>query len=411
MLAAGFAIASLIFGSAPARAQIAYRVHFKLEKQATLAGEPVFCDFVIRNAGPTPFIFSYRFPSRAENPNLESEPNFTITDARGKTLPDPQPHFCGGAKGNVVYGTASLAPGGVHTERWLLTEWASFTRPGIYHVRAERHLPLYALKPGAALFSGPPAAYALALDNLTLRIEPPNPQALLRIFEPYLKALRGPAGPHQSEAMLVISAAPHSFALGALAEFAESPAKRGPLRHEALQGLARIGGPDAWRAILRVAEGQGAAHEAGKKSSAGPQAFAILLLGESRDARFVPPLVEMLPHASAETRGEILQTLGDFGDPRAAKALIHYLHSPNALDRESAILGLKNTGRRDAIPPLLAMLNDPNPQVRAIANFALDKLTGHQGSSSSPQAMHWQAWWRSHDSSFEPQSPAPCRDW
>ena len=44
----------------------------------------------------------------------------------------------------------------------------------------------------------------------------------------------------------------------------------------------------------------------------------------------------------------------------------------------NAILGLKNLGTKEVIPALLAALNDPEAQVRQVANFALEGLTGHK---------------------------------
>ena len=103
---------------------------FAMEKDTYLLGEPVFCDFVLQNTGTQTIQFSYRFPTRVLNRDLEQEPRFLITDEAGNPLADPAPRPCGGAKGSVVYGFATLAPGQTHTERWLLNEWARFVHPG-----------------------------------------------------------------------------------------------------------------------------------------------------------------------------------------------------------------------------------------------------------------------------------------
>ena len=50
----------------------------------------------------------------------------------------------------------------------------------------------------------------------------------------------------------------------------------------------------------------------------------------------------------------------------------------------NAILGLKTLGGKEVIPALLAALDDPELQVRQVANFALEGLTGHKVSDELP---------------------------
>ena len=128
-LAIGFLIfaAALIFAT-PCRAQLSYVAHFTLEKEKFLLGEPIFCNFVIHNTGARTFSFRYRSPDRVQTRDLEGEPHFRVAGASHRPLPDPAPHPCGGAKGSVVYGSVTLPPGQVHTERWLLNQWARFSR-------------------------------------------------------------------------------------------------------------------------------------------------------------------------------------------------------------------------------------------------------------------------------------------
>jgi HEAT repeat protein len=84
-----------------------------------------------------------------------------------------------------------------------------------------------------------------------------------------------------------------------------------------------------------------------------------------------------------------------------------------------AILGLKNLGTKEVIPALLAALNDPEAQVRQVANFALEGVTGHKVAvSANPSreefqriADNWHAWWRENAGSFSPPRPAACHDW
>src|SRR5579863_5742290 len=141
------------------RAQVSYVARFTLEKQKFLQGEPIFCDFVIQNTGARTFSFRYRSPDRILNRDLENEPHFSVTTKNRRPLPDPAPKPCGGAKGSAVYGSVTLPPGQTHTERWLVNQWARFSRPGKYKIKAERRLPLLAEEPGTPEFTDHPVAY------------------------------------------------------------------------------------------------------------------------------------------------------------------------------------------------------------------------------------------------------------
>jgi hypothetical protein len=384
-----------------------------MEKSTFRVGEPLFCVFTIENTGKATFAFRYRSPSRVLNPELESEPHFQVTDAQGRRLPDPAPQPCGGARGTVVYGSVTLPPSQIHTERWLLNQWARFSAPGHYRVRAERRLPLLGLDPSAQEFSAKPIAYALALDELTFEITPATESQLRPLFAPYLAALKNPKESDPAEAALVVATLPQPFLLPELTSMASaSPPARWD-RKQALEGLARLGTPAAWRAILKIAQGK-----AGKPGE-DLQAYAILLLAEKGNATFLPPLLQIAASGSASLRGDVLRALGFFNDPGANRAIFDRLHSADATDRMNAILGLKNLGTRECVPALLAMLNDSDPQVRQVANFALESVTGQKFRlAAQPQradfahlADQWRAWWRANGASFSPLPPPACHDW
>src|SRR5690348_15151931 len=54
-----------------AHAQVEAVARFTMDKQKFLLGEPVFCDFVIKNTGKKIFYFRYRAPDRILNKDLE----------------------------------------------------------------------------------------------------------------------------------------------------------------------------------------------------------------------------------------------------------------------------------------------------------------------------------------------------
>ncbi len=396
-----------------------YATDFRLEKRVYLVGEPVLCDFIIRNTGTEAFAFPYRTPTRALNPMLASEPRFLLTDAHGHRLPEALPHPCGGAKGRAVYGSVTLPPGQTSVEPWVLNQWGTIASPGLYRVHAERHLPLYAVKAHPGTLSGPPIGYALAVENLSFKVEPGTPEQLRAAYRPLINELQNPRNPRFSEAVVAVTAVPHSFLEPQLRRLLSGEFARYPwVPEQALNGLARLGTPSAWQTILNVALGHIAA-SGPKNETLALRSYAILLLAEKGDAGFVPPLISLLHTAPEPLQQNILPALGFFHDPRANEALFQRLRSPIAADRANAILGLKNLNSRNVIPALLAMLKDPDEEVRTVANFALQSLTG-QGFALPPLASpsqlaraiaRWNKWWQDNNESFRPAPQAPCRDW
>ncbi len=409
-----------------ALAQVSYVARFRLPKATFVQGEPAFCEFVIENTGPRSFAFSYRTPSRALNPELESEPRFRVTNESGRQVSDPAPRPCGGAKGTAVYGSVTLPPGQRHTERWLLNQWARFPGPGRYRVRAERRLPLLDVDPATQEFTGEPVAYALAINDLWFEITPSTQEQLEAAFRPYLEELDKSDAENLPEAVTVVTSLPRPFCLKQLMTLATASAQeRRWDRQQALEGLARLGTPAAWEAISEIARGESRSPSSASAGAASLRdnalrSYAVLLLGQKGDKAFLPTLLGIASDTpDPELRGDVLRALGLFNDARANQVLFEKLRSAHTTDRVNAILGLKNLESKDAIPALLAMFKDPEAQVRQVAHFALLSLTG-QKIELPPNASHadstrvaeeWHAWWRNEGATFVPVRHPPCRDW
>jgi len=199
--------------AAPAQAQVNYTVLFEMEKPQYLLGEPIFCRFIIRNTGSKVFAFRYRTPTRVLGTDYDQEPRFRVTDVRGRPLYDPGRQPCGNPQGTTVYGSVTLPPGQVHTERWLLDQWAVFATPGRYHVRGERRLELR--EPGSQVgdLSEKALAFAQAIDELSLDVVPSTHAQIVAAYQPYLAAVENLKEPDPSEAVVVLTSLPHPFFL------------------------------------------------------------------------------------------------------------------------------------------------------------------------------------------------------
>ena len=409
-------------GLPPVFAQVDYSVHFEMEKPRYLLGEPIFCRFVIRNTGSNVFAFRYRTPTRALGADNDQEPRFTVEDSAGRHLPDPGPRPCGSPQGTAVYGYVTLPPGNAHTERWLLNQWAQFAAPGTFHVRAERRLALLAPDPQSGKFTEKPAAFALAIDDLNALVVRSSPAQVKAAFQTYLGAVADPKTPNPAEAVVVLTSMPQSFFLDRLVAMTNAVEPERWDRRDAVDGLARLNTPASWQAILKLFRTEDTASKNATEPAESPvRSYALLLLAEKGDPAFVPTLLEALGKSSDPLRGDILHALGFFRNVPASdyQPLFDNLHSAQVTDRMNAILGLKNLGTKEVVPALLAALNDPDNQVRQVANFALEGVTGyHVAVSANPSsdewhraADRWHAWWRAHAGSFSPPRPTACHDW
>ncbi|HLY63306.1 MAG TPA: HEAT repeat domain-containing protein [Terriglobia bacterium] len=386
--------------------------------------EPIFCEYVIRNTGTQTFYFRYRSPDRILNRDLENEPHFSVTGIDKRRVTDPAPQPCGGAKGSAVYGSVMLPPGQTHTERWLLNQWARVRRPGRYSVRADRRIALFASEPGASGASSI-AAYASALDELPFEVVSASESALRAALEPYIKKLDAPAPADIAEPVVVATTLPQPFFIDKLEWLARAPVSEHRWDpSQGLEGLARLDTPAAWRAVVEIARGENVPGLQNAGASALPadepvRALAILILAEKGNAAFLPAILEIMGTASPDLRQDALRSLGFFHSPRAADVLFQKLRSPNSSDRVNAVLGLKNMGGKNSIPPILEMLKDPDDEVRQVANFALQGLTGQNfklpaspgRAETDAAAKQWHDWWMAHAATFNPPPQMPCHDW
>ncbi len=91
----------------------------------------------------------------------------------------------------------------------------------------------------------------------------------------------------------------------------------------------------------------------------------------------VSALVDQLRGDNAALRISAAQRLSIFRDPAAAPALAERLSQGRREQRVAMAMALAACGSRDAAPPLLAALEDPDPLVAQAAAVALENLTGH----------------------------------
>jgi HEAT repeat protein len=129
--------------------------------------------------------------------------------------------------------------------------------------------------------------------------------------------------------------------------------------------VARIGGPDRTSALIGAL-----AHNNLHVCRAA--AVGLVLLG---DKSAVPPLIKSLDDNRLTVRSGAAYALGFLGDRRAVPALLRTLKDDRSLVRLATIGALGLLGDAQSVPALRQLMSkDPDPQVRARAAEALDRL-------------------------------------
>ncbi len=119
---------------------------------------------------------------------------------------------------------------------------------------------------------------------------------------------------------------------------------------------------------------------------ASPEAIEIrrylaLVLGHTGDRDAVPLLLAALEDPDAETRIYSLWALGAIGDPRALAPLAAALAEPDPGLRKTAAFALGELGLPEALPTLRRALDDPVADVRWNGALALARLGSDAGVS------------------------------
>jgi len=104
------------------------------------------------------------------------------------------------------------------------------------------------------------------------------------------------------------------------------------------------------------------------------RATALRLLGELKDPRALPVLVEAMKDPQPSVRGAAVSALGDLGDAHAVPQLEEALQDTIPAVRTSAAISLGELGHRTASPALRRALSDTNPVVQAAVVSALLRL-------------------------------------
>lgn len=114
------------------------------------------------------------------------------------------------------------------------------------------------------------------------------------------------------------------------------------------------------------------------------------VLGETKEAPAVEPLIEDLRDKSWQFRWYAAEALGGIKDPGAVEPLITALRDKNVYVRAMAAWALGEIKDPRAVGPLMTAMKDEIKDVRRQASLALGKITGKD---FGQEPAKWEAWW------------------
>ncbi|MBI5368612.1 MAG: HEAT repeat domain-containing protein [Planctomycetes bacterium] len=131
----------------------------------------------------------------------------------------------------------------------------------------------------------------------------------------------------------------------------------------------------------------------------GSAAFAlsrILRQGEGREA--VPALIARLEDPSFTVRNEAVRALAVTASRDAVPAILEKtLKDEYFLVRLNSAIALAAIRDSRSVEPLIGLLSDPESQVRKVALYALEQITGQREGND---AAAWSGWWARHKDEF-----------
>ncbi len=363
--------------SAAARAQ--FDGKFSLSKAIYPAGEPVFLSFKLTNTSGQKLMVHSASPL-----TFCSGYDFKLIGAMDRYAP----HCNGGQGGSCASGAVTLAPGQSHIDRILLNQRYDLRKPGHYKLHAAYD---------ATYVSDGKSLASLVTDGLHQTIKadleivlvPAQNLELREEFAPYVEELASPDWERRQEAAKVIAYLAPTFLEPEIIKMLDSR----DLQGYGVEGLRNLGTPSAHQVLAEVVK---------NSPPSLIENSAIGYLGEIGDKSDIATLLNAA-HANAEessNRETALLAVGEAGGDDAVPVLLAELNDPDIDARQAAIRGLYSTGSRLAVPVLIALLRSPQWRESSTAEYGLEVLTHRRGVEANtmdplPQETYgkWSVWW------------------
>lgn len=362
--------------------------HFYPEKQEFVLGEPVIVVLEVANntsrAVEVEHDCDWLHPEQLQVANATAKKEVHLMGCAP----------LGGWAGSCGIG-ARITPAGEQFERrFLLDHQFDFSRPGVYHVKASRHVKVYGDGFDDLI------ADLDAQDQFDVVLREPRGRELEDAYQPFIAGLSSTDYGTKAFAALALTQNPPRFLEGVILSLAAN----GDTVLQSVDGLERLATPAARARLVELSSAK----------DRGLREKAIAALGRIGN----PEDCDAMLNIAAENELEQTQAYvaaGRICRSGAVSVLASLL--PSADDQLAAAVatGLGNTASRDAVPPLISLLLSSDAYVRREADAALFTLTHHGtprdlNDPADPRQGYseWHSWWAKNSRTARIYSTDEC---
>jgi hypothetical protein len=358
------------------------------EKERYLVGEPIIIDFEVVNGTDKVAEIGtgnclWMNPRQFEVDNASPAKHIGVYTCAAQAT-------AGSCLGSFV----EIPSGGKYLERFLLEGPFQIDSPSIYHIRAKREQEIRRKGTQEVL------ANLKAESNFDLPLRSPEDHELEAAYQPFFNDLHSKDLIVKYFAASAVTQKPPRFAEAAILVLAND--EPGP----SIGGLERLATPAARAKLLEMA------------SISSPEYLrqaSIQALGEMGNSDDCDAMLNIARQSENYTRGEAYIASAQLCKEQAVPTLLRLL--PAADDQLLVYIAtaLENTYSRNAVPPLITLLSNPDESVRRGAEQALATLT-HQRSqygiadadSARESNRDWSTWWARNGAAANIYGPDAC---
>jgi len=340
------------------------------EKRTYVLGEPVFVVLDLANTGSQPARIST---------------SCTWLDTRFEAPTAPKPHRgvslfgCagGGIAGSCGGSAREIPPQEHYKRRYLLDGFFRLDSPGVYPIRAWHKVDIYAGETGYQI-----VASQEVVSQFELTFIEGSDKELASVYAPVLRDLKSPDPEISGLARAAVLQNPPRFLENLILALADDPQT----------------GPSSVPALQRLATPQTKAKLAELSRAGNPE--AISALGESGDPAYCSLMLDIARDSRDYSRFIALRAAGYLCGEVALPILTGLLGEADASSRYEVAYALGNSHSRQAVPMLISLLLDVDPNVGRAARDSLATLTHrHSKSYGGPPRVtydDWANWWGSN---------------
>jgi hypothetical protein len=382
------ALAMALLWASTAWAQI--QGHISMAKSAYVADEPVYVLFEFTNTGKDALQYT------AGDPYAGDCGGYAIEVTRGTPVEHPSCRAHGAGECVV---SSEVISGGETRHKLILVNFAhDLSSAGDYEIHAVQ---TFRYAAASASLNTPTEGKEFRVEaHFSIRLVKGNPEALQRIYQPYVTNLASEDDEIQREAeMAIVSGAPpwlEDTIVGMLRKYTS--------RELALLGLRNLNTARSREELAKIVQSTSEYTQENET--------AVNYLAQMGDKKYFPLLLELAKKQPAKEGRDYVLAAAELGGGDAIPYLRELVNGSDADGRANGVMGLGKTGSAQAVPLLIEALKQANAELGKLALNSLTDLTHRSGFAvSDPPAEEyakWQAWWSGNGTTAHMYGPREC---